>query len=541
MAPVKLTDKDIDYLIRLVATEAEHKLVWSHPEEYSAQVRGIVDTVLNRVASGQWGSTVESVANAKRQFSKITGPKSEQPFGSIDKVPDRLIPAFLPNIVTSWVTARSNGTPSSIGGNLHYANPKFSDPSNMGWINALDGPKLGYGDSTHWHGTTAGFSPVEAVVEYGKRTGTAALQGIHDQQAEAQGYGAIPPAPLARPAYFNETGAPPVPATRPPPPPSLAATTGVKPLDTNASPALVAARARLQAARDARMGAPEAAAVTPALKGVRGKTTGITDPRPQLDWGQFRPSVDAGGKGSLLTGDINPSAPNPTKPPVAGLRLPTVPAAPASTTRPSAPVSPLPAAKPAASIIRTGQGLAGTVQMPAGARPSIVPPPPGNTLLTQKPAAAPVYNSNAATLNAARSEQAIQRGNTLKPPVAPVGPALTPPVPVARPITVAKPAYVPPVPVPVPKPPTFAGSATGNQYTAGQIYQSGGYLQRANADGTFTKLGKVGSSSSGNTLTVAQKPSTKTTSTSSSSSSSPYTGGSRESSRAFLAAQYGFD
>lgn len=204
MAPVKLTDKDIDYLVRLVATEADSKLVWSHPEEYSAQVHGIVDTVLNRVASGKWGDTVADVANAKLQFSKINGPKSQDPYGSVDKVPDSAIPAFLPNIVTSWVTERSAGTPSSVGGNLHYANPTFSDASNMGWINALDGPKLGYGDSTHWHGTTAGFTPVEASVEYGPRAPTDILQTLHDRLDEARGFGEIAPRPAIRSDVLTE-------------------------------------------------------------------------------------------------------------------------------------------------------------------------------------------------------------------------------------------------------------------------------------------------------------------------------------------------
>lgn len=267
MAPVKLTDKDIDHLVRLVATEADHSLVWSHPEEYAAQVHGIVDTVLNRVASGKWGSSVDSVANANRQFSKIAGPKSNDPYGSVDKVPDSDIPAYLPNIVTSWVTARSNGTPSSVGGNLHYANPTFSDPSNMGWINALDGPKLGFGDSTHWHGTTAGYTPIEADVEYGPRAPADILQRLHDRVEEARGYGQIPPTPAIRADVLTEL------------------------------------KNRAQG-----VAAPE---LTPRLTETIPGRFGIEDPRPPLDWGQFKEGVGVGGVGSLLDGSINPAAPNP--------------------------------------------------------------------------------------------------------------------------------------------------------------------------------------------------------------------------------------
>jgi hypothetical protein len=326
MAPVKLTDKDVDALTRVVATEADHRLIWSHPEEYTAQVHGIVDTVLNRVASGRWGDTIADVANADRQFSAINGPGSTG-YGTVDKVPDSVIPAFLPNIVTSWVTARSAGTPSSVGGNLHYANPTFSDASNMGWINALDGPTLGYGNSTHVHGTTTGFSPVEAVVEYGRKTGTAKLEDIQDREAARLGYGEIAPNPLTRPNYFNETGAPPVPLNRPPPPPSLAERTNVQPLNPGMSPALQAARARLETARQARAGVqtPEALAVTPRLTQTNGEVDGIVDTRPGLDWDEFKPGMTAGGAGSLFDERISPSAANPAKPPVLGLRLPVSP------------------------------------------------------------------------------------------------------------------------------------------------------------------------------------------------------------------------
>lgn len=306
MAPVKLTDKDIDYLVRLVATEADPRLLNTRQEDYVAQVHGIVDTVLNRVAAGHWGDSVEKVANANRQFSKIAGPSSLDPYGSVDKVPDGIIPAMLPNIVTSWVTARSSGTPSSVGGNLHYANPTFSDVSNLDWINALDGPKLGYGNSTHVHGTTAGYKPVEASVQYGAPKPVTASRQLDQRRIQFD---------VARQNFVP-----------------LAETTGVKPLDPNMSPALQAARARLDTARQMRTGAnagvttPEAMAITPKLKGVRGQVTGIEDRRPPLDWAEFKPGMDVGGTGSLLDdASFSPATPNPSKPPVQGLRLPTAP------------------------------------------------------------------------------------------------------------------------------------------------------------------------------------------------------------------------
>lgn len=258
------------------------------------------------------------------------------------------------------------------------------------------------------------------------------LAAIQDREAARLGYGEIAPDPgTGRPAYFNETGAPPVPLNRP----------VDAPRPSTMSPALQAARQRLAAAREMRSSAasngvttPEAMAATPRITDTDAEATAR---RPPLDWGQFRPSKEAGGVGSLLDGGINPAAPNPPPPPVAGLRLPTLPTtitgrpdapigslpaarpSPVVTGRPDAPIGSMPAATPGLSapgagltpqqraamsslrgtiadpppsIVRTTGGIAGTAELPPGYRPpaSVMPsssPPsssttvrPGNTL-----------------------------------------------------------------------------------------------------------------------------------------------------------------
>lgn len=181
------------------------------------------------------------------------------------------------------------------------------------------------------------------------------IESIHDRQATAQGYGEIAPnVGSGRPAYFNETGAPPIPATRP--------TAKVTP--ATISPALQAARQRLQLAREAKTGTaatgtttPAAMAATPRLTQANGEITGIDDPRAPLDWGQFRPGVGVGGVGSLLDGGINPAALNPAQSTTTVAGRPDAPvgalpaARPTTTvaTRPDAPVGSLPAASPAES------------------------------------------------------------------------------------------------------------------------------------------------------------------------------------------------
>lgn len=119
------------------------------------QAKGIVDTILNRQASGRWGDTVADVVNARNQFSDINGPISRRDGrNSVDDLPDSRISARVDRLVDEYLAQRADGTPSSVGDNLNYANPNYSDRVNLGWIMALDGPVLGRGDAIHRHGTT---------------------------------------------------------------------------------------------------------------------------------------------------------------------------------------------------------------------------------------------------------------------------------------------------------------------------------------------------------------------------------------------------
>ena len=58
-------------------------------------------------------------------------------------------------LVDDYLAQRASGRSSSVGDHLNYANPNYSSSSNMKWISTLDGPRLGYGSSIHWHGTTS--------------------------------------------------------------------------------------------------------------------------------------------------------------------------------------------------------------------------------------------------------------------------------------------------------------------------------------------------------------------------------------------------
>lgn len=119
------------------------------------QAKGIVDTILNRRASGHWGDSVASVVNARQQFSDINGPIAHRDGRhSVGDLPASSISTRVDQFVDSYLAERAAGTPSSVGTHLNYANPHYSSASNLDWIMALDGPVFGAGKNIHRHGTT---------------------------------------------------------------------------------------------------------------------------------------------------------------------------------------------------------------------------------------------------------------------------------------------------------------------------------------------------------------------------------------------------
>lgn len=119
-----------------------------------AQAHGIIDTILNRTASGRWGDTVSDVVNSYNQFSDINGPIARRDGrNSVEDIPESRISDRVDRLVDSYLAERAGGRASSIGSHLNYANPNYSSANNLGWINALDGPVLGRGDAIHRHGT----------------------------------------------------------------------------------------------------------------------------------------------------------------------------------------------------------------------------------------------------------------------------------------------------------------------------------------------------------------------------------------------------
>lgn len=187
---IALSPQEITDLKKTVMTEWVSK-------QGDMQGKGIIDTILNRKASGKWGDSIADVVNARKQFSDVNGPPAwKHGRTSVDQLSvndprygraSRLVDNYLPE--------RAAGLPSSVGDHLNYANRAYSTPNNFGWIDALDGPKFG----GHKHGTTADlqrFRPGDFGVSLPKETVPPGLDmtstgSIAAQQAQEQAQQAI--------------------------------------------------------------------------------------------------------------------------------------------------------------------------------------------------------------------------------------------------------------------------------------------------------------------------------------------------------------
>ena len=160
---LELSPGDIKILKKVLSTEAVAGLP---PEIYRQQAGGIIDTILNRRMHGKWGDSIEAVVNAPYQFSDINGPVAwRQKRRNVNDIGDDALKSgrglLASQFVDDYLARRAAGQQSSVGGHLNYANPHYSDASNLAWIRKLDGPRYGQGDAVHWHGTAQGLTPVD--------------------------------------------------------------------------------------------------------------------------------------------------------------------------------------------------------------------------------------------------------------------------------------------------------------------------------------------------------------------------------------------
>jgi hypothetical protein len=124
---VALSRADVLNLKKIAATEVDASL---KGDAFDSQVKGVVDTVLNRVASGVRGCSVAAVGNARWRFSRINSTLRTD-WGSLENTPASAVNPPVAAAVDAWLDARIAGQPSSVGDNLNYLNPYYSSANSM--------------------------------------------------------------------------------------------------------------------------------------------------------------------------------------------------------------------------------------------------------------------------------------------------------------------------------------------------------------------------------------------------------------------------
>lgn len=154
---LNLTEQDIIDIAKVTTTEVAMSL---SENERKRQAAGVIDTILNRAVTGKWGNGVRDVINAKSQFSKIAGPASVNPYGSVQNMPTSAMNSEIAAFTREYLAKRAGGQKSIVDGNLSYANPNQITSNNRAWVTDISnqanqtGQRFGTGGNVHVHGTT---------------------------------------------------------------------------------------------------------------------------------------------------------------------------------------------------------------------------------------------------------------------------------------------------------------------------------------------------------------------------------------------------
>lgn len=155
---LSLTEQDIVDIMKVASTEVVPSL---SGKSFEMQAAGVIDTILNRVASGKYGKGVRGVANQRWAFSDINTPRKSA-YGSVQNVPMSRVSGRMEQFVREYLEKRASGLNSSVGGNLNYANPYYlgeAKPDTIAWVREAEaqakktGQIFGSGKAIHVHGT----------------------------------------------------------------------------------------------------------------------------------------------------------------------------------------------------------------------------------------------------------------------------------------------------------------------------------------------------------------------------------------------------
>lgn len=155
---LKLNERDIIDIMKVASTEVVPSL---KGKAFEDQAAGVIDTILNRTASGKYGKNVREVVNQRWAFSDINAPRKGA-YGSVQNVPMKRVSKRMENYVRKYLEERASGKESSVGLNVSYANPNYLSEASSAtkkWVREVEkqaektGQKFGAGKAIHVHGT----------------------------------------------------------------------------------------------------------------------------------------------------------------------------------------------------------------------------------------------------------------------------------------------------------------------------------------------------------------------------------------------------
>lgn len=155
---LKLSEQDVIDIMKVASTEVVPSL---KGKAFEDQAAGVIDTILNRTASGKYGNGVRGVVNQRWAFSDINAPRKGA-YGSVQNVPMKRVSKRMENFVRKYLQERALGRESSVGLNVSYANPNYlgeASAATKKWVREVEkqaektGQKFGAGKAIHVHGT----------------------------------------------------------------------------------------------------------------------------------------------------------------------------------------------------------------------------------------------------------------------------------------------------------------------------------------------------------------------------------------------------
>lgn len=155
---LELSEADIVRIMKVASTEVVPSL---KGKNFENQAAGVIDTILNRTASGKFGGSIKDVINQPYAFSDINSSQKTA-YGSVDKVPMKRVTKKMEQFVRKYLEERANGKASSVGSNISYANPNFLQKASKNtkkWVREVEkqaeasGQIYGSGNAIHVHGT----------------------------------------------------------------------------------------------------------------------------------------------------------------------------------------------------------------------------------------------------------------------------------------------------------------------------------------------------------------------------------------------------